>query len=340
VSYDKISATYDERVLAGYLEYGRRFGSAWSVNLGGRYEHTWTKSENRPTPYDNNTDYGRLFPSLRVGYDPNQSHAFSWSLSSRITRPNIINLNPNRVWKDVNHVSFGNHNLKPSYLYKAMMGYTYKGVLSFDLYYTYEPDRIDAVYSVDKQVTTTSWDNITDEHNLGINSFYYFDRLRWMNATLMQGVWYSKTIRPEKQTVLGVVRKYMYPEVESFSYVGMLQATFFFDRDRKWTASLQATYSSPEKDVTKSLNARYMMDVGLQYRFWKDRLTLGLTCRNLLASRIKGTEYLGTTEMNFDNKFNYRQLRLSLTYNWGARLRHNQRHYESDDMQQRVVNDF
>lgn len=340
VTYDKVSATYDERVLAGYLEYGRRFGSAWSVNLGGRYEHTWTKSENRPTPYDNNTDYGKLFPSLRVGYNPNQSHAFSWSLSSRITRPNIINLNPNRVWKDVNHVSFGNHNLKPSYLYKAMMGYTYKGVLSFDLYYTYEPDRIDAVYSVDKQVTTTSWDNITDEHNLGINSFYYFDRLRWMNATLMQGVWYSKTIRSEKQTVLGVVRKYMHPEVESFSYVGMLQATFFFDRDRKWMASLQATYSSPEKDVTKSLNARYMVDVGLQYRFWKDRLTLGLTCRNLLASRIKGTEYLGTTEMDFDNKFNYRQLRLSLTYNWGARLRHNQRHYESDDMQQRVVNDF
>ena len=340
VSYDKVSATYDERVLAGYLEYSRTFGSAWSVNLGGRYEHTWTKGENRPTLYDNNADYGRLFPSLRVAYNPNQSHAFSWSLSSRITRPNIINLNPNRVWKDVNHESFGNNNLKPSYLYKAMMGYTYKGVLSFDLYYTYEPDRIDAVYSVAKQVTTTSWDNITDEHNLGINFFYYFDKLRWTNATLMQGVWYSKTIRPEKQTVLGVVRKYMHPKVESFSYVGMLQATFFFDRDRRWAASLHATYSSPEKDVTKSLNARYMVDVGLQYRFWKDRLTLGLTCRNLLASRIKGTEYLGTTEMDFDNKFNYRQLRLSLTYNWGARLRHNQRHYESDDMQQRVVNDF
>ena len=340
VSYDKVSTAYDEQVLAGYLEYSRTFGSAWSVNLGGRYEHTWTKGENRSTPYDNNANYGKLFPSLRVGYNPNQSHAFSWSLSSRITRPNIINLNPNRVWKDVNHESFGNHNLKPSYLYKAMMGYTYKGVLSFDLYYTYEPDRIDAVYSVAKQVTVTSWDNITDEHNLGINSFYYFDRLRWMNATLMQGVWYSKTIRPQKYAVLGIVRQYLYPEVESFSYVGMLQATFFFDRDRRWTASLNATYSSPEKDVTKSLDARYMVDVGLQYRFWKDRLTLGLTCRNLLASRIKGTEYLGTTEMDFDNKFNYRQLRLSFTYNWGARLRHNQRHYESDDMQQRVVNDF
>ena len=339
-AYNQVSAMYDEQVLSGYLEYGRTFGSAWSVNLGGRYEHTWTQGENKPTPYGNHTNYGRLFPSLHIGYNPNQSHAFSWNISSRVTRPNIINLNPNRVWRDVNHVSSGNQNLKPSYLYKAMIGYTYKGVLSFDLFYAYEPDRIDAVYAVEKLVTYTSWDNITDEHNLGINTFYYFDKLRWMTATLMQGVWYSKTVRPEKKTVLRVVRQYMYPEVENISYVGMLQATFFFDRDRRWTASLNATYSSPENDVTKSLNARYMVDAGLQYRFWKDRLTLGLNCRNLFASRIKGTEYLGTTAMDFDNKFNYRQLRISLTYNWGARLRHNQRHYESDDVQQRIVNDF
>lgn len=301
VSYDKVLATYDEQVLAGYLEYNRTFGSTWSVNLGGRYEHTWTKGENHPIPYDNKTDYGKMFPSLRVGYNPHQSHAFNWSLSSRITRPNIINLNPNKVWKDVNHESFGNQNLKPSYLYKAMMGYTYKGVLSFDLYYTYEPDKIDAVYMVGKSVTHNSWANVTDEHNFGVNSFGYFDRLCWMTVTLMQGVWYSRTIRPQKYTVFGLVQQYMYPEVESISYVGMLQATFFFDCDRRWTASLNATYSSPEKDVTKSLDARYMVDVGLQYRFWKDRLTLGLTCRNLFASRIKGTEYLGTTAMDFDN---------------------------------------
>ena len=339
-SYSHVSSTYDEQILAGYVEYGRNFGNSWSMNLGGRYEHTWTKEENQPIDYGNHTDYGKLFPSLSIGYHPNRSHSFNCSLSNRITRPNITNLNPNRVWRDVNHVSSGNLNLKPSYLYKAMMGYTYKGVLSFDLYYAYEHDRIDAVYLVNRQVTFTSWDNITDEHHLGVNSFYYFDKLHWMTATLMQGVWYSKTIRPQNETVLGSVRHYMYPKMESVSYTGMLQAAFFFDRNHKWIGNLNATYSSPEKDVAKTLNARYMVDIGLQYRFWKDRLTLGLICRNLIASHIKGTEHLGTTRMDFDNKFNYRQLRFSLAYNWGAHLRHNQRHYESDDMQQRIVNDF
>ena len=339
-SYNHVSSTYDEQIWAGYVEYGRKFGNAWSINLGGRYEHTWTKVNNRPVEYGKRSDYGKLFPSLNIGYHPNKSHTFNWSLSNRITRPNIINLNPNRVWRDVNHVSSGNQNLKPSYLHKAMIGYTYKGVLSFDFYYTYEHDRIDAVYLVNEQVTHNSWDNITDEHNIGINSFYCFDKYHWMTATLMQGVWYSKTVRPERENILGQVRKNKYPQVECLSYTGMLQASFYFDHNRKWTGILNATYSSPEKDITKTLNARYMVDIGLQYRFWKDRLTLGLICRNLLASRIKGTEHIGNKEMDFDNKFNYRQLRFSLTYNWGAHLRHNRRHYESDDMQKRIVNDF
>ena len=339
-AYSQASNTHNEQIMAGYVEYDRHFGHSWTVNLGGRYEHTWTKDENLPVTSESKTDYGKLFPSLRVGYNPTPSHTFNWSLNCRITRPNIINLNPNRVWKDVNHVSYGNQNLKPSYLYKAMMGYTYKGTLSCDLNYAYESDRIDAIYLVDKQITYNTWDNITDVHDLGINSFYYFNKLRWMTAILMQGVWYSKTVRSQKETVMGIVRQYLYPKVENFSYVGMLQATFYLDRDHKWTSNLNATYNSPEKDVTKSLDARYMVDVGMQYRFWKNRLSVGFTCRNLFASRIKGTEYLDTTAMDFNNKYNYQQFHLTLAYNWGAQLHHNKRRYESDEMQERIVNDF
>ena len=126
-----------------------------------------------------------------------------------------------------------------------------------------------------------------------------------MKATLMQGIGYTKTVRQQGKTAAGIVRMYMHPHVENIAYTGVLQLSFFFDARHRWTALLNATYSSPEKDVTRSLHARYMVDAGLQYRFWKDRLSLGFTCRNLIASRIKGTEYLGTTAMDFDNKFNY-----------------------------------
>jgi hypothetical protein len=213
-----------------------------------------------------------------------------------------------------------------------MMGYTYKGVLSFDLYYAYEPNRMTQVSLISgMEATFSTWDNVVDQHSLGINSFYYFDRLKWMNAILMQSVCWSRTTGDGQRTLT---------DIEGWSYTGVLQTSFFFDRDRQWTANLNVTYSSPEKDVTKTLDARYMIDTGLQYRFWKDRLTIGLTCRNLFASRISGTEYLGTMAMDFDNKFNYRQFRLTLTYNWGARLRQSHRQYQSDEMKERVINDF
>ena len=335
-----VTTSYDEQVWAGYAEYSRALGNAWSLNMGGRYEHTWTKGKNRPDIQDFHASDGKFFPSLSVGYHPDNAHAVNWSFSSRLTRPNIINLNPNRVWKDVNHVSYGNQNLKPSYLYKAMMGYTYKGALSVDLYYSYQPDRVDPVYFVDKFVTYSSWDNATDEQSLGLNAICNFDRLHWMKATLMQEIRYSKTTRPLRNTDAVISRPILYTRVEDFSYAGRLQMSFFFDKDHKWVANLHATYHSSEKDVAKKLDARYLVDAGLRGRFFKDRLTVGITCRNLLSSHLKGEEYLGTTVMDFNNKFNYRQLHLTLTYHWGVPLNHKKRRYESDEMQERIVNDF
>lgn len=45
------------------------------------------------------------------------------------------------VYQDLYNVLMRNPELSPTYFYKTMMGYTYKGVLSFDLYYAYLPDK-------------------------------------------------------------------------------------------------------------------------------------------------------------------------------------------------------
>lgn len=339
-AYSRITNTYDERLLTGYAEYARKLGDCWTAEAGARYEHLWTEAADQPMANATAKNYGKLFPSLHVAFKPHPSHAFSWTLSSRITRPNILHLNSASVWSDVNHVSFGNQDLKSSCRYKATMDYTYRGRLSFELYYAYEPDRIDPVYMVERQVTYNSWDNVTREYDFGLHSFYSFDRLNWMQATLTLGIGYSKTVRRQDRTAAGIKRRFMYPQVEDIACQGDVQVALFFDARRKWTAHLHASYRSAEKDVARQLHARYAVDAGMQYRFWKDRMTLGLACRNLIASRLRGTEYLSTTTMDFDNKLNYRQLRLTLTYNWGTRLRHRQHRHESDKMQERIINDF
>ena len=339
-AYNSVSFTYNERVAAVYAEYNRAVGSKWALNIGGRYEHTWTKGRNRPKEYGNDSEYGRFFPSLSVDFVQNKAHSFNGSISSRITRPNIISLNPNRVWKDVNHLSFGNQSLKPSYMYKASVGYTFKSMLNVDIYYAYEPDRVDVLSGVDRQVTVSTWDNVTDGHSVGLNSFFCFDKVRWMTATLMQGVMYAKTVRPAKEVTQGIVRQNMYSRVENVSYTATMNTSFYFDRKRKWVAGINATYCSAQKDVAKKIEARYSVDAGVKYRFWNDKMNIALDCRNLLAANLKGTEYLGTTSMDFNNKFNYRKILLTVSYNWGVSNRHRQQRHESDEMQERMVNDF
>lgn len=55
---------------------------------------------------------------------------------------------------------------------------------------------------------------------------------------------------------------------------------------------------------------------------------------------MMGTEYAGETVMEFSNKYNYFMPKLSLTYNWGARLRGKRHEFESEKMDSRTVMDL
>ena len=324
---------YDEQILSAYAEYGGGLGKRLSYRIGGRYEQTWTNGRTQTNSLEENghSAYGRFFPILNVNYTPNKRNSFRWNLSGHIERPNILNINPDSLHYDAYNYSAGNPELKPSYLYKAAMGYNYKGCLDLDIFYAYQPDRMTRIRHAGWPFVFTTWDNAVDEQSLGINSFYTFSHLPWMNAVLMQGVSWNRFRNSKERT---------HPIVQGWSYTASLQTSFFLDRKRNWTANLNVNYSSREKDLFQTLDACYRADVGLQYRCFRDRLVLNLACRNLLASRTKGWEDIGQTQMYFNNRHHYRQVLLSLTYNWGAKLRQNRRSYNSDEVQKRVVNDF
>ena len=60
-SYNNVSTSYNEQIIASYLEFSRSFGNKWTMNLGSRYEHTWTKVDNQPVKNGIHADFGRLF---------------------------------------------------------------------------------------------------------------------------------------------------------------------------------------------------------------------------------------------------------------------------------------
>lgn len=323
---------YDEYIWALYAEYQRSFSDRWSMNAGVRMESTWTKGRSVTTEETDNNSYVRLFPSFFLGYNPNRNHSFNVSIINLVTRPNINNVNPNAIQRDRYDVTVGNPNLRPSYFYKGNIGYTYKGTLSFDLFYSYEPDAMSNIASIDENmVRTTRWENCIDKHSLGLNSFYYFDKCNWFNLTFIQGFYWEKTVSSSSYTL---------QKEKNINYMAVLNTQFFFDSKRHFTGTLSGNFTSRQKTVTTEIKPLYRMDAGLQYNCLNNKLNIGLTCRNIIASKIRGKEYANGVIMDFSNKFQYLMPRLSITYNWGARLRGKHHEYESDNMKQRVVNDF
>lgn len=323
---------YNEYVWALYTEYRRKFSDIWSMNLGVRMESTWTKGENRTVGEVHEDSYVRLFPSFFLGYNPSRSHSLNFSVINLVTRPNVNNVNPNVVQRDRYNVTAGNPYLKPSYLYKGNIGYTYNGLLSFDLFYSYQPDEMSNVTSINEDmVRTTRWENCIDTHTLGVNSFYFFNKINWLSLTLIQGCYLSKTLSSSTYTL---------PEEKAFNYMAVVNMQFFFDSKRRFIGTLSGNFTSKQKTVKSEIDPLYRVDAGVQYNCLNNKLNIGLTCRNLIASKIRGKEYVDGAIMDFNNKFQYMMPRLSVTYNWGARLRAKRHDFESDKMKQRVANDF
>lgn len=62
----------------------------------------------------------------------------------------------------------------------------------------------------------------------------------------------------------------------------------------------------------------YNIDAGLQYSFFKNKLIVGFNVNNILASRNKGTTYDNNLYTDFNNMYNYRSYRISLTWRFGG----------------------
>lgn len=325
--------SFYEKILSAYAEYNGRFNPKLCFSIGGRYEYTWTEGIIGTNISDviHGIRYGHFFPSLLVEYKTKANHSIKWSLGSRIIRPNIINLNPDTLCIDAYHFSTGNPNLKPTTLYKATIGYTYRGILNVDFYYAYLRNRMARIfYGGYDQYIQSTWINLANEQKTGVDIFCSFTPQHWLSATLIQGVGWKSTKADE----------YFMHTTKGWFYTGGLMTSFFFDTKRRWSANINARYNSREKDVNKLLYAHYNIDFGVQYKLLKDRLCLNLSCLNLWASHIKGKEYLSNNTIDFNHHLNYRQFRLSLTYNWGSGLRHSRKQYSNEELKERVVNDF
>ena len=153
--HDKI--LFDEHVYALYADLNQPLSAKWSLRSGLRMEYTHTAGENNGRRLENLRSYLNIFPTLFVGYNPNERHAFSLDATVRLNRPHFSQLSPFPNYENQYSILIGKEDLRASKRAHLALGYTFLGVLNFQLGGGYLWDGITQVVRLDPTTNQGSY---------------------------------------------------------------------------------------------------------------------------------------------------------------------------------------
>lgn len=117
---------YQENNQAVYINANKTVTKKMSVQIGLRVEHTQTAGYSATLGQQTNNRYTKLFPSLYLSYQLNDSNNINVNYGKRINRPGFGLLNPFRSYINSNSYSEGNPFLQPSFSNNIECTHTYK----------------------------------------------------------------------------------------------------------------------------------------------------------------------------------------------------------------------
>lgn len=192
---------FDRNIYSAYVTYSKQWGK-WNAQAGTRLEQFESKAIFK-NQNENNTFATNLFnfyPSAYLNYNPSEKNSFNLSVSKRVDRPSINQLNPIREWSTPQIDSEGNPSLQPQFTYSYELNYTRKlekGTLTTAVFYRRINDEITRTLfenpnDASKQIL--SYSNLNDNNAYGFEISTNLDFTKWLSSNISLDA-YSKKIR-------------------------------------------------------------------------------------------------------------------------------------------------
>lgn len=282
---------YKDNIAAIYGVYGKE-GKNWQYEIGLRAEQLFNdyRVKNTAEKFDN--QIFSLFPSLKIGFSPDERQTIQLSYNRRINRPAPNRLNPFPDFAQPYRLQLGNPELKPEFINSFDLGYSHQwNTISWfsSLFYNQYQDLIQRITELRPDGTTLlSPINIDRLHNYGWNNNlnYRGDKLN-MQLSLIYFV--NQFDSPEvdndgdgyqikwvadwemiNDLEWQVLANYFGPTEVSQGYQ---KSYFFCDLGLKWTfAKRKAALSVQLSDVFDSLREASVIDVENLFRESVDKI--------------------------------------------------------------------
>ncbi|MFT4022816.1 MAG: TonB-dependent receptor [Flavihumibacter sp.] len=173
----------DQQVAAGYGLLKATINS-WYLEAGLRYEHTFMSGALKQAAQQFDQQFGNLVPTATITRKLNADQNLSLSYTKRITRPYIIDMNPNINASDPKNLSSGNPGLRPEIAHQVELVHGLNAGSSFflnsALFWRKTDNSIIEYSSTDAAgIVLTRKENLAGNTSYGIN----------LSATAMPAQW-------------------------------------------------------------------------------------------------------------------------------------------------------
>lgn len=192
---------FERNIYSAYSTYTKQLGK-WSFQAGTRFEKYNAQALFKKASENNRNiedDFFTLYPSGYINYSPSEKNTFNLSVSRRVDRPSLEQLNPIREWSTPQIDSEGNPELVPQFTNSFEFNYTRKtkiGSITTAVFYRKiykEITRIIFESPTNAEKLILSYDNLVDNNAYGFEVSGNLQFTKWLSSNLSADL-YSKKV--------------------------------------------------------------------------------------------------------------------------------------------------
>ncbi|MDG1573202.1 outer membrane beta-barrel family protein [Robiginitalea sp. M366] len=280
---------YDMDIYSAYATYSRTAGP-WSYQLGVRVEQVEVQADTNQTRAFTDR-YTEIYPSGFLTYSPGEKNQFQLSVSRRVDRPGLSQVNPIREFSTPLISSFGNPSLLPQFTYSYELNYTRRfglGSLTAGVFYRTITDEINRALFLDRldlNRIVLTFDNFDDTSAYGVELSSNLKPAAWWNINASFDL-YNQTQRGFSESLPTDIQD---PGVDDIQTAAIsvdntawnLRMNNSFKATKALTFQLFGFYRGRNRSLQFEQEPMYFINTGARYSFAQGKGTLSLNVNDV-----------------------------------------------------------
>lgn len=311
---DKTQLRYTEQIGALYATFSAKLSEQWTIKGGLRGEYTDVYGAWGDTTTTQR--YFNVFPTVFVGYTPNEKHRFSFSYTSRINRPGYWQLNPiaDTHGSEESYL-YGNPAIKSSLSHNLQMDYGWGFHFNVSAGYSYANNVPTAVlFKLEGLSKHYRWENFATSQNAYLS--LSLSELPIVKNLLTTTAFVSGMMTVYDETISNPLQ-----QITPLSIYGYAYGSVNLLLPKRFRIELSGWGSSPAVWAYSRQSWVGSMDLSVKKNFLKDdRLSVTLTVADVFNSgkttqvqEISGNNSIYTQEYRWSST----AARVSVSYRFG-----------------------